>query len=533
MLTESFITATLTANKAVAHASAALKDVGIFLHEFQPQSAFRHGYKKSSSQPSCVAVGDSHIFAAQADKAVINVYSRERGNQEATIPFPVRIHSLVFAQGAAILVLGTDDGRLILWEVATGRLSNSAASHLQPVSSLCITPNSQYIISGAADSSIHVWSLARLVSFAQPADSYGNEEPSNSPVRLFSGHRTGVTAIACGHSTSSTNFAISASQDGTCYVWHIETCQVLRTLLLPSHALSIAVDPADRAIYFGCNDGKIQSWDIFQHSTKSKTSLSNSKGMPPIQLRAQDSWAAPATDLGAANCIALSYDGTCLLSGHANGAIIRWDVAKHRILNEISNLGQPVTNIEMLKPEGFPIQKRPGFALATVVKPILEFGSTNNNGTCGIPPKYNLQVMITTPRATFQRDEIEQAITGPGFPQSMLDDAVRSLAQGTTTQAPYSLDDTGQQKNERLEEELSKLRQQLAALRNVEEKRKARKRAKIEKRDELGLKKREAYFEAKKQGKDGDVAMKKWEAEEALLDQESDEEQFSDQMDVS
>lgn len=535
MLTESFVAATLTANKAPAHASAALKDVGIFVHEFQPQSTFRHGFKKSSSQAGCVAISDSHAFAAQADKAVVNVYSRERNNQEATIPFPERIHSIVYAQRAEILILGTEGGRLILWEVATGRVTNSAPSHLQAVSSLCTTSKNEYIISGSADSSIHVWSLARLVSFEQPSDGYGNEEPSNSPVKTFSGHRKPVTALACGHSRSSTNFAVSASEDGTCHIWHIETTEILRTLLLPSSSTSIVLDAADRAIYFGCNDGRIQSWDIFQQALKSNRPLSSSSNTPPIQLLPSDTWTAPSTDISAVDCLALSYDGTALLSGHKNGAIIRWDVAKHRILNEVTNLGHPVTNLEMLKPEGFPNQKRRTYIIPQVVKPNLEFTSMKDNGTCGIPAKYNLHVMITAPQATMEQDDFEKALTSSGIPQSMLDAAITSLALGDSSQAQPSRSAEDMVRTERLEEEVTKLKQQLAALHNVNEKRQTRKLARMAKRDEVGLKKREAYFEARKQGKDGDAAMKKWEDKEIKLDRESDEDEMGDgdQMNIS
>jgi pre-rRNA-processing protein IPI3 len=65
---------------------------------------------------NALAVSSSHIFTAQAEKAVIHVYSRERGNQEALISFPERIHSLTMA-GDGVLVLGTAEGRVILWEV--------------------------------------------------------------------------------------------------------------------------------------------------------------------------------------------------------------------------------------------------------------------------------------------------------------------------------------------------------------------------------------------------------------------------------
>ncbi|KAJ9607608.1 Pre-rRNA-processing protein ipi3 [Cladophialophora chaetospira] len=535
MLTESFVAATLAANKAPAHANAALKDVGIFLQELQPQNTLRHGFKKSSSQTGCVAISDTHIFAAQADKAVINVYSRGKGNQEATVPFPERIHSIIYAHGAEVLILGTEGGKLILWEVATGRVTNSAASHLQAVSCLCLTPKNENIISGSADSSIHVWSLARLVSFKPSLGGYNSEEPSNAPVKTFSGHRSAITALACGHSHTSTNFAVSASDDGTCHVWQVGSSQILRTLLLPSFPASITLDPADRAIYFGCNDGRIQSWDIFQQAVKSNQPISASSSSPPIQLLAKDAWTSPSTDIGQANCLTLSYDGTALLSGHTNGAVVRWDVAKHRILNEVTNLGQPVTNIEMLKPEGFPNEKRSNYVVPQVVKPNLEFASMKENGTCGIPAKYNLHVTITAAIIPPRPDEFEQALTGPGIPQSMLDAAVHSIALGNASQAPSTSEPAEVAKTERMQEEMTRLKQQLAVLQDVDEKRRARKLVRMAKRDELGLKRREAYFDAKKQGKDGDAAMKKWEEKVAELDKESDEDDFGggEQMDLS
>lgn len=120
MLTESFITAVLPSAKSKPN--SVVKDAGIRLHDLQPVPAVKTSFKKSSTPPNCLAVSASHIFAAQAEKAVVHVYSRERGNQEATVPFPERIHSVALAgekNGAGVLVLGTEEGRIILWEVRT------------------------------------------------------------------------------------------------------------------------------------------------------------------------------------------------------------------------------------------------------------------------------------------------------------------------------------------------------------------------------------------------------------------------------
>ena len=533
MLTENFIAATLTTSKPSQHLSSSLKDVGIFLHEFQPQPTLRHGYKKSSIQPLCLAVSESHIFAAQGDKAVINVYSREKGNQEATVPLPDRIRSLAYADGAAILVIGTEEGKLILWEIATGRLSTSAASHLQGVSQLCITPNNDYILSGSDDATVFVWSLPKLVSFRASFSTYGHEDAPYAPVRTFSNHRNPVTALACGHSRPNTNFAVSASSDQTCYLWHVETCEILRTVLLPSAPTCIAVDPVDRALYLGDDAGGIAFVDILSRSVEERKSKTSSIALP-LQLTEKDRW-RPAAEVGSALCLTLSYDGTSLLSGHVNGTIIQWEVAKRRMASELTNLAQPVTNIQMLRPDGLRVRSVPAYTIPIVVKPKLEFSAQTDNGTCGVPARYDFHASLTGARrlgeADSQNDDFK-AITSNGWPDSMLDDAIHALDMGSSAMLTSGENDLNEVKVGHLEDEVVDLKQRLAALQAVEERRNARRLDRMARLDAIGAKRRAAYFDARRQGKDGDAAMKVWEEEETKIDAESDEEALADKMDV-
>lgn len=117
MLSETLI-ASLIGSKKV-QTSSTLKDAGICVQDLQPTSALRATFKKSSTPPNGLAVTPTHIFAAQVDKSVVHVYNRLKGNQEATVPFPERIRSLAVAGGhnGEVLILGTEGGRLILWEV--------------------------------------------------------------------------------------------------------------------------------------------------------------------------------------------------------------------------------------------------------------------------------------------------------------------------------------------------------------------------------------------------------------------------------
>ena len=113
MLSEEFVSAIcgapLSSNTAIA------KDVGIYCHTLSPTYSVKATFKKSSVPVNCLAVSETHVFAAQHEKAYVHVYSRLRGNQEAFVAFPERIRSLTLA--GDVLVMGTTEGRLMLWEV--------------------------------------------------------------------------------------------------------------------------------------------------------------------------------------------------------------------------------------------------------------------------------------------------------------------------------------------------------------------------------------------------------------------------------
>jgi len=116
MITEQFVASIATPTKTT-NVSTAGKDAAIFFHDFRPLATQKSVFKKSATPPNCLAVSASHVFAAQADKAVVHVYNRDKNNQEAIVPFKERICSIALALEDTLLILGTEGGSIILWEV--------------------------------------------------------------------------------------------------------------------------------------------------------------------------------------------------------------------------------------------------------------------------------------------------------------------------------------------------------------------------------------------------------------------------------
>ncbi|KAJ0123602.1 WD domain-containing protein [Diaporthe amygdali] len=305
MLAEEFFTSIcgppLSSNTAIA------KDVGIYTHSLWPTFAAKSAFKKSATPPNCLAASKTHVFAAQHEKAYVHVYSRLRGNQEAFVAFPERIRCLTLA--GDVLILGTVEGRVMLWETCTGRLVSLPPCHVQAVSCVVATP--YHLLTGSDDSNIHVWSLAQLLEL----DS--NEE--REPVVSFSNHRGAITAIAPSSGDSEdTSICVSASKDKTCIIWNYRTGAVLRTLLFPTFPLCVALDPCSRGAFVSTEGGPIFSIEFF--------------GPKPL-LGPKSEESSTVVQVTAPFCVAPSDSGPASCLGLTNGA------------KELTNLNAAVTNI--------------------------------------------------------------------------------------------------------------------------------------------------------------------------------------------
>jgi pre-rRNA-processing protein IPI3 len=365
-LTEPFITSILAAPKTAN--TAISKDIGIYSHLLHPTPQITAQFKKSSTRANSLAVSSTHIYAAQIGKAVVHVYSRERGNQEAIIPFPERISSIALLHDG-LLALGTEGGRIILWEVLSGRTTMTGASHLQSVTAL--VGNSHILISGSEDSNILIWDVPRLLSSA-------NSNDNREPARTLSNHRAAITSLALGHSATSANFIVSASRDNTVIVWSLHG-DVLRTFLLPAAPTALALDPADRAVYVGFQDGTIQALDLYTSSPGSSTPAQNSlydanAASTPITISPESAFAGAPPGLETVHALGLSYDGTTLLTGHESGKIAQWETGSKKYVTEIADVNAPVTNLLMGSP--FPETEQKVKA-GLVVKPKIGEGNVS------------------------------------------------------------------------------------------------------------------------------------------------------------
>lgn len=489
MLTEHFIASIGTPAKVPSTHNQ--KDAAIFIHEHQPLQQQHSIFKKSATPPECLAISASHIFAAQADKAVLHVYSREKGNQEATVLSPERITCVALACNDSVLVLGTAEGRIMLWEIASGRQITTSQAHLQTLSVLAVDPTNNFMLSASADSTVHVWSLPALLSFATV------DVQAVSPLSTFTTHRAEIISLALGHSSSFCNFAVSASKDKTCLIWDYHTGSVLRTVLLPTSPKCLALDAADRYVYAGYEDGSVQRLDLFDVRASGDPTA-------PIQPPASSRWKAQDDSLGTVLCLSVSFDGCTILTGHQNGAVASWDAAKGRFGSTAlqAPLPGPVTNLSFLPVTGFPSDDQSKLKIPAVVKPKFgAFDSTNGE----VPGSYNMYLEFPSNLPSQPLSDFERALTAPAFPQDILDGGLAELAAwgkqgngvGQVEEAEdfMALDDDAEGPRKlTLEEQNAQLKQELEALRRVQ-------KASFEKMEKMNVEKKALLRRQERRGK--------------------------------
>lgn len=373
-----------------------------------------------------------------------------------------------------------------------------------------------------------------------------------------------------GHSTSKYNIAVSAAQDNTAIAWDYRTGHVLRNFLLPSSAASLALDPVDRALYVGYEDGSVQSVDFYKDQPTQHALYNPSLQATPAQVSSEERWLPPSADSGAAHALTLSYDGMTLLSSHENGKVYSWNVGRRKYASTIADLTHPATNIVMLPLDGLYQQATNLKRVAhTIVKPRYDHALSENAQAAGtVPADYEFSTHLLhslpsreTPAGS---DWFMDAFSHSSFPTSMLEQGLAELAamgqpESNAVSAPYaamdvdnpakdsqiaslgseiatlkqkaSASDTARQSTTdeitRLRSEIVNLHDYISELNGKQEHSHREKVRRQARKEEKATRRRESWFAAEKKGKNGDSVLRRMEVEDSETsgtdDQSSDE----------
>lgn len=303
-------------------------------------------YKQTNSPLHGVCATKSYVFAAQYQKAQINLYAHGKEGVVQKILLPERPRCIAVSPCGTYLAMGSEQGRLLIWELSSGSLLVAIDAHYQEISSLGFSQDSAYVITGSSDSRVLVWSMLDFVDTETNFDEI-------KPVHSWTHHSLSVTAVKVGYGRGVEARVYTASLDGTVRVWDLATGQLLTTFVASDKIRSIAVDPLERAVYAGLESGAIAIVDLYQKQASTGVLGAVGGAGQVVTLSDKSSRVLDGQHNAGVTAVELSYDGNLLFSGDAAGRIFAWDLATGQVLREHKRHAGPICSIvAVARPKG-------------------------------------------------------------------------------------------------------------------------------------------------------------------------------------
>lgn len=204
-----------------------------------------------------------------------------------TLPGKSRpINAVAFSPDVKTALTANSDGILTLWDLSSGKKSNTLVGHDDAVSSVVFSVDGKYVLSGSWDRTLKLWNAA-----------------TGQEVRTFEGHTSRVTSVALSRKL---DYALSGSWDKTVRLWDIATGNEERSFVGHTDwVTSVAFSPDGRYALSGSLDRTARLWDV-------------STGKLERTLKGHSA---------SVNTVAFSSDGKLAASGGDDNLVKIWDLA--------------------------------------------------------------------------------------------------------------------------------------------------------------------------------------------------------------
>ncbi|MET8334872.1 NACHT and WD40 repeat domain-containing protein [Streptosporangium canum] len=153
-----------------------------------------------------------------------------------------RVYSVTFSRSGDLLATGASDGTVRLWDPVAASASHVLAGHRDGVWPVLFSPTGRLIAAGGADGTVRIWDTA-----------------TGLPHRELPGHLAPIytAAFDAGGDT-----LVTGDAGGTVRMWDVRTGELIRTL--DGHRGSvyrIAYDPGGTLLAAGDREGVVRIWD--------------------------------------------------------------------------------------------------------------------------------------------------------------------------------------------------------------------------------------------------------------------------------
>ncbi|WP_406316850.1 TIR domain-containing protein [Streptosporangium sp. NBC_01639] len=153
-----------------------------------------------------------------------------------------RVYAVTFSRSGDLLATGASDGTVRLWDPVTASASHVLTGHRDGVWPVVFGPTGRLIAAGGADGAVRIWDTA-----------------TGLPYREFPGHLAPIytAAFDAGGDT-----LVTGDASGTVRMWDVRTGELIRALTGQHGSVyRIAYDPGGTLLAAGDREGVVRIWD--------------------------------------------------------------------------------------------------------------------------------------------------------------------------------------------------------------------------------------------------------------------------------
>lgn len=322
------------------------------------------------------------VFQLENNKATLNVFSWQRDHPLQRIILPSKLSCIACSPNGELVAGGSFDGRIFLWQIATGDLLASFDAHFRSVTVLRWTSDGAGLVTGSEDARILVWSLAGLLApHDQTSSSITSSEHNPTPYCTLADHTLAITDLHISSGRFPHQVTIlSSSSDKSVKLWDLRTRSLLSSLVFEQPIHRVALDCTERFFFAATSPTSsanlVYRIDLFRKRDASSRMVETQhastgtqydfvseelRGASSIEAYGFGTGAGPTTERipsvndaagrAAANgssiaairepisSICLSTNSTTLLVGSLAGNLFVIDVSNSQILRTVSLLG--------------------------------------------------------------------------------------------------------------------------------------------------------------------------------------------------
>lgn len=221
---------------------------------------------------------------ASNDNYEVKVWDLERRKEFRSFKAPAFTRSIDFSRDGKRAATGHDDGRVILWDVETGRRAMTLRGHNDWVPGVAFSPEGDRLASASVDMTAKIW-----------------DAKTGKVLQTLEGHEWYLNRVAWGPKGKK---VITGSDDMTARVWDLETGKSLLTLRGHTDwVVRVAFSPDGKWVATSSGDQTAKIWDA-------------RSGEELLTIKAHER---------RVSCVTFSPDGAIFVTACLDGLVKLWD----------------------------------------------------------------------------------------------------------------------------------------------------------------------------------------------------------------